>query len=175
MKIFLSSAVNKIDAKGRISIPASFRNVLEFQWYSGVYLFPSFTSSAIDGGGLELINQISESVERMQLFAEETDALSTALFADTYSLSYDQDGRISLPESLIEHANLKDKAIFVGQGRKFQVWNPYHFKEFKEKVRAKALENRNLIGPVENNRMKAEEIDWWIMFLLINLLWLMKF
>ena len=159
MKIFLSSAVNKIDAKGRISIPASFRNVLEFQGYSGVYLFPSFTSSAIDGGGLELINQISESVERMQLFAEETDALSTALFAETYNLSYDQDGRISLPESLIEHANLKDKAIFVGQGRKFQVWNPYHFQEFKEKVRAKALEHRNLIGPVENNRMKAEEID----------------
>ena len=60
MKIFLSSAVNKIDAKGRISIPASFRNVLEFQGYSGVYLFPSFTSNAIDGGGLELINQISE-------------------------------------------------------------------------------------------------------------------
>ena len=95
----------------------------------------------------------------MQLFAEETDALSTALFADTYNLSYDQDGRISLPESLIEHANLKDKAIFVGQGRKFQVWNPCHFEEFKEKVRAKALEHRNLIGPVENNRMKAEEID----------------
>ena len=93
----MSSAVNKIDSKGRVSIPAPFRSVLEFQGYPGVYLFPSFTSNAIDGGGQELIDQISLSVEKMQLFAEETDALSTALFSDTYSLSYDQDGRISLP------------------------------------------------------------------------------
>jgi len=169
LKIFLSSAVNKIDAKGRISIPASFRTVLEFQGYPGVYLFPSFTSKSIDGGGLELINQISESVERMQLFAEETDALSTSLFADTYNLSYDQDGRISLPESLIEHANLKNKAIFVGQGRKFQVWNPNDFEEFKEKAKVKALEHRNLIGPIGLNKVKFEEKDWWIIiFQLIN-------
>ena len=143
----MSSAINKIDSKGRISIPAPFRSVLEFQGYPGVYLFPSFTSKAVDGGGQDLIDQISSSVEKMQLFAEETDALSTALFADTYSLSYDQDGRISLPEILIEHANLSEKVIFVGQGRKFQMWNPDDFNEFKREAKIKALENRNLIGP----------------------------
>ena len=155
MKIFLSNAINKIDAKGRISIPASFRSVLEFQGYPGVYLFPSFTSNSIDGGGMELINQISKSVERMQLFAEETDALSTSLFSDTYNLTYDQDGRISLPESLIVHANLENKAIFVGQGRKFQIWNPDDFDEFKKKAKSKALEHRNLIGPVELSNEKG--------------------
>ena len=143
----MSSAINKIDSKGRISIPAPFRSALEFQGYPGVYLFPSFTSKAVDGGGQDLIDQISLSVEKMQLFAEETDALSTALFADTYSLSYDQDGRISLPEILIEHANLSEKVIFVGQGRKFQMWNPDDFNEFKREAKIKALENRNLIGP----------------------------
>ncbi len=157
MKIFLSNAINKIDAKGRISIPASFRSVLEFQGYPGVYLFPSFTSNSIDGGGMELINQISKSVERMQLFAEETDALSTSLFADTYNLTYDQDGRISLPENLIIHANLMDKAIFVGQGRKFQIWNPDDFEEFKKKAKIKALEHRNLIGPGELLDDKAKD------------------
>ena len=64
----MSSTVNKIDSKGRISIPAPFRSVLEFQGYPGVYLFPSFTSRAIDGGGQGLIDQISLSVEKMQLF-----------------------------------------------------------------------------------------------------------
>lgn len=152
----MSSTVNKIDSKGRISIPAPFRSVLEFQGYPGVYLFPSFTSRAIDGGGQELIDQISLSVEKMQLFSEETDALSTALFSDTYSLSYDQDGRISLPELLIEHANLRERVIFVGQGRKFQMWNPDDFKLFKRETKIKALENRNLIGPssidIKNNK-----------------------
>lgn len=152
----MSSTVNKIDSKGRISIPAPFRSVLEFQGYPGVYLFPSFTSRAIDGGGQELMDQISLSVEKMQLFSEETDALSTALFSDTYSLSYDQDGRISLPELLIEHANLSEHVIFVGQGRKFQMWNPDDFKLFKREAKIKALENRNLIGPsaigIKNNK-----------------------
>lgn len=152
----MSSTVNKIDSKGRISIPAPFRSVLEFQGYPGVYLFPSFTSRAIDGGGQELMDQISLSVEKMQLFSEETDALSTALFSDTYSLSYDQDGRISLPELLIEHANLRESVIFVGQGRKFQMWNPDDFKLFKREAKIKALENRNLIGPsaigIKNNK-----------------------
>jgi MraZ protein len=96
------------------------------------------------------------SVEKMQLFSEETDALSTALFSDTYSLSYDQDGRISLPELLIEHANLRERVIFVGQGRKFQMWNPDDFKLFKREAKIKALENRNLIGPssidIKNNK-----------------------
>ena len=152
----MSSTVNKIDSKGRISIPAPFRSVLEFQGYPGVYLFPSFTSRAIDGGGQELMDQISLSVEKMQLFSEETDALSTALFSDTFSLSYDQDGRISLPELLIEHANLRESVIFVGQGRKFQMWNPDDFKLFKREAKIKALENRNLIGPsaigIKNNK-----------------------
>ena len=111
LKIFISSAVNKIDSKGRVSIPAPFRSVLEFQGYPGVYLFPSFTSNAIDGGGQDLIDQISLSVEKMQLFAEETDALSTALFSDTYSLSYDQDGRISLPCLLYTSPSPRDATL----------------------------------------------------------------
>ena len=59
----------------------------------------------------------------------------------------------------MEHANLKNKAVFVGQGRKFQVWNPNDFEEFKEKANVKALEHRNLIGPVGLNKVKFEEID----------------
>ena len=159
MDLFLSTFETKIDRKGRVSIPAPFRSVLEFQGYPGVYLFPSFTSNAIDGGGQELIDQISLSVEKMQLFAEETDALSTALFSDTYSLSYDQDGRISLPEIFIDHANLSERVIFVGQGRKFQMWNPEDFNEFKRDAKIKALENRNLIGPSHIDKLSKEVLD----------------
>ncbi|MEC7734746.1 MAG: division/cell wall cluster transcriptional repressor MraZ [Pseudomonadota bacterium] len=159
MKIFLSNTENKIDSKGRVSVPSQFRSVLEYQGFAGVYLYPSFTSQSIDGGGQNLIKQISESVERMQLFAEETDALTTALFSETYQLNYDQDGRISLPENLIEHANLKDKVTFAGLGQKFQMWQPSAFQDFKNKARIKALENRDLIGPSLNftNDQKEEK------------------
>ena len=158
MNIFLSNTVNKIDSKGRVSIPSQFRSVLENQGFAGVYLYPSFTSQSIDGGGEVLINQIAESIETMKLFAEETDALATALFSETYQLNYDQDGRISLPESLINHAGLKDKVTFAGIGQKFQMWEPSAFESFKKKSRVKALQNRDLIGPVIkfSNNSKVE-------------------
>lgn len=157
MKIFMSSTINKIDSKGRVSIPSMFRSVLEYQGFPGVYIYPSFTSQAIDGGGQILIDKIAESVEKMQLFAEETDALTTALFSDTFQISYDQDGRISLPEPLIVHANLKDKVTFAGLGQKFQMWEPEAFKDFKSQARLKALENRDLIGPALNTDSKISK------------------
>ena len=130
MNIFLSNTVNKIDAKGRVSIPSQFRSVLENQGFAGVYLYPSFTTQSIDGGGESLINQIAQSIEKMQLFAEETDALATALFSETYQLNYDQDGRVSLPGSLIKHAGLKDRVTFAGIGKKLKMWNQRDLKRF---------------------------------------------
>ena len=150
MNIFLSNTVNKIDTKGRVSIPSQFRSVLENQGFAGVYLYPSFTTQSIDGGGESLINQIAQRIEKMQLFAEETDALATALFSETYQLNYDQDGRVSLPGSLIKHAGLKDRVTFAGIGQKFQMWEPSAFERFKNDARIKALQNRDLIGPSVN-------------------------
>ena len=158
MNIFLSNTVNKIDAKGRVSIPSQFRSVLENQGFAGVYLYPSFTTQSIDGGGESLINQIAQSIEKMQLFAEETDALATALFSETYQLNYDQDGRVSLPGSLIKHAELKDKVTFAGIGQKFQMWEPSAFENFKTDARIKALKNRDLIGP-SVNFSKNSQVD----------------
>ena len=86
-----------------------------------------------------------------------TDALTTALFSDTFQIPYDQDGRISLPEPLIVHANLKDKVTFAGLGQKFQMWEPEAFKEFKSQARLKALENRDLIGPSLNTDSKRSK------------------
>ena len=131
MNIFLSNTINKIDAKGRVSIPSKFRSVLENQGFAGVYLYPSFTSQSIDGGGESLINQIAQSIEKMQLFAEETDALATALFSETYQLNYDQDGRVSLPESLMMHAGLKDRVTLQVLGKNFKCGNHLPSKALK--------------------------------------------
>ena len=94
----------------------------------------------------------------MQLFAEETDALATALFSETYQLNYDQDGRVSLPGSIIKHAGLKDKVTFAGIGQKFQMWEPSAFERFKNDARIKALQNRDLIGP-SVNFSKNSQVD----------------
>ena len=66
---------------------------------------------------------------------------------------------ISLPEIFIEHANLSERVIFVGQGRKFQMWNPENFDEFKRDSKIKALEHRNLIGPSHIDNFNKEALD----------------
>ena len=111
----------------------------------GIFVYPSFTENAIEGGGHTLMNDIGAMVERLNLFAEERDALAASLFADSHHLNFDADGRVSLPAALLAHAGIEKELCFVGMGGKFQIWNPQGFADFRSKSRAMALEQRGLL------------------------------
>ena len=125
MSLFLSSYENRLDTKGRISVPASFRASLVNEKFAGVVLYRSFTSNCIEG----------LSMARMDL--------SAMLFADARPLAFDVTGRIVIPEDLLKHAGIKDKAVFVGRGNSFQIWNPEAFR----KAQDKSLQNLRATRP----------------------------
>ena len=111
MTMFMSTISGKIDAKGRVSVPSVFRSAISAQngaaqsgASQGIFVYPSFTENAIEGGGHTLMNDIGAMVERLNLFAEERDALAASLFADSHHLNFDADGRVSLPAALLAHA-----------------------------------------------------------------------
>src|SRR5262245_30583527 len=59
MDRFVSTFINKIDAKGRVSVPAPFRAVLERDGYAGgIYCYPSLDAPALDAGGQRLAENI---------------------------------------------------------------------------------------------------------------------
>ena len=58
------------------------------------------------------------------------------------NLQFDSEGRISIPSKLLEHANIKQIMLFVGQGKTFQIWEPKIFEKFKKQARKKANLNR---------------------------------
>ncbi len=124
MALFLSTTLNKLDKKGRVSVPASFRAGLVGQDFQGVVLFRSSTLPALEGFDWATMSELSKRLDHFDLFSESQDDLATAIFGDSVALSFDQDGRIVLPEVLMVHANLKDEVAFVGLGRKFQIWHP---------------------------------------------------
>lgn len=145
MDRFVSTFTNKIDAKGRVSIPAPFRSVLERDAYpGGIYCYPSLDAPALDAGGQRLADKIEALLESLPPYSDERDELSVALYGDVQVLSIDGDGRIVLPEILRLHAGLQDRVAFVGLGDKFQMWEPERFEERRKAAREKVRDHRKL-------------------------------
>jgi MraZ protein len=157
MDRFVSTFTNKIDAKGRVSIPAPFRAVLERDGYSqgsvgGIYCYPSIDAPAVDAGGERLAQKIDGLLAGLPDYSDERDELSVALYGDVQVLGIDGDGRIVLPEVLRRHADLQDHVTFVGLGDKFQMWAPQAFEERRARAREKAQEHRKLFGAGSGHR-----------------------
>ena len=56
-------------------------------------------------------------------FSASFDDEATALIARTQNLPIDENGRMRIPDAMIEHAGLKDQIVFVGKAQKFQIWD----------------------------------------------------
>ena len=158
MDRFVSTFTNKVDAKGRVSIPASFRAVLERDGYAGgIYCYPSLDAPALDAGGERLARKIDGLLSGLPDYSDERDELSVALYGDVQILSIDGDGRIVVPQALRAHAGLDSQVTFVGLGDKFQIWAPGAFEERRERAREKAQEHRKLFGAGSGHRRGGGE------------------
>ena len=133
MSLFLSSYENRLDTKGRVSVPASFRASVSGEKFAGVVLFRSFTHNCIEGMTMSRMEQMATATDKMGIFDSELDDLTAMLFADARELSFDVTGRIVIPADMLAHAGITDRAVFVGRGNSFQIWNPDAFRAAQEK------------------------------------------
>ena len=142
MGLFLSCYENRLDTKGRISVPAAFRSSLNNENFSGVVLYRSFTHNCIEGVSMSRMEKIANATDQMEMFDGELDDLSALVFADARPLLFDVTGRIIIPADLLNHANIKDSALFVGRGNSFQIWNPEDFAKTQQNSLTKLQKNR---------------------------------
>ncbi|MFV9874916.1 MAG: division/cell wall cluster transcriptional repressor MraZ [Rickettsiales endosymbiont of Dermacentor nuttalli] len=146
MALFLSSYTNKIDKKGRISVPAQFRSVLNsHSSFSGVIAYSSFINQCVEACGMERIEHINKSIDYLDPYSDERDAFATAILGGSVQLSFDPEGRICLPEELIEYAKLEDQACFVGKGLTFEIWHPNKFTIYAKEAREIAKNKRAVL------------------------------
>lgn len=125
---FVSTTVNKLDAKGRVSVPAAYRQILAQQKTACVYCFSSFVYPALEAFGEALISEFTERLNALDpFFSEDHDSQAQAVLSASRLLSFDDEGRVRLPDDFIAHAGLSDRVTFVGMGRKFQIWDPDQF------------------------------------------------
>ena len=140
--MFLSTHENRLDKKGRVSVPASFRSYLSSMGYNGVICYPSFNNRSVEVCPQSRIEKLSDSIDSLNPFEEKRDIFATSVLADSVNLQFDSEGRISISSKLLKHAKIKQTILFVGQGKTFQIWEPNLFEKFKTQARKKANLNR---------------------------------
>ena len=141
--MFLSTYENKLDKKGRVSVPASFRSYLSNLGYNGIVCFPSFNNQCIESWPQDRIEKISNTIDSLNPFEEKKDYFATSVLSESISLQFDSEGRILLSSKLLKHAKIKNSMLFVGQGKTFQIWEPAIFEKFKVSAKKKSNINRS--------------------------------
>jgi MraZ protein len=139
--VFIGRHTNKIDKKGRISVPKPFRDALG-DASASIFVFPSFKFPALEAAPRAFIEQFVANLNAAHdLFSDDQDDLASTVIENTHELAPDPEGRVILPKHFIDHAELGDEAIFVGRGTRFMIWSPKlyapHNARAVERVRAR--------------------------------------
>ena len=141
--MFLSVYENRLDKKGRVSVPASFRSHLSNLGYNGVVCYSSFNNQSIEAWPQDRIEKISNAIDALNPFEEKKDYFATSILSESINLQFDSEGRISLTPKLLKHAKIKNSMLFVGQGKTFQIWEPTAFETFRVQSRKKSNIHRS--------------------------------
>jgi MraZ protein len=128
MDRFVSNYTLRLDAKGRVSIPAPYRAVLARDAFDGLYCYPALDQPAVDAGGNALLAEIETLIARYPPYSDERDAFTLALYGTSETFKIDGEGRVILSDALKAHAGIADAVAFVGLGHKFQIWEPGRFR-----------------------------------------------
>ena len=141
--MFLSSFENKLDKKGRVSVPSTFRSHLNSMGYNGFISYPSFNHNALEACSQDRIEKLSSAIDSLNPFEEKRDYFATSVLSESENLQFDTEGRVSISEKLLQHAKITNNVLFVGLGKTFQIWEPKIFDKFKTFAKKKAFQNRS--------------------------------
>ena len=142
MDLFVSKFINKIDKKGRVSLPSSFRNVLPKTNRNEIILYKSIKTPSIEGCGVGRLKEIAKRINHLDFFSEDYDDFSTSIFSEIVTTNIDKEGRLLIPEELKLYAGIKNEAAFFGQGHFFQIWDPTQGFKNTEISRKRLLEQK---------------------------------
>lgn len=139
MAVFSGSYANKVDRKGRVSVPAPFRAVLNGQSFHGIAAFPTPNGNrSLDCCGVDWLDQLSERFASASLYQPDHDMAALVTLGAAQQLPFDGEGRVLLPAALLDHAGITDQVAFVGLGRRFQMWAPATLDSAMREARSRA-------------------------------------
>jgi len=148
MDLFVSTFVNKIDKKGRVSLPSIFRSALPKDYKNEIILSKSLRNKAIEGLSVIRVKEIASRINNLDFFSEEHEDFATSIFSEMLPTNLDKEGRFLIPEKLKDFANIKNEVTFIGQGYFFQIVNPKVAIDFQNKSRIRLNLNKKTLGKI---------------------------
>lgn len=149
MDRFVSNTINRVDKKGRVSIPAAFRAVLDGQ--SKLHTILSVEHPVAEAGGPQFIEMNMQRLAQMDPFSEAYEVWSFCMVGDADELRIDPEGRIMLTDHIRDHTGIGEEVAFVGRGPFFQMWEPSKFRAYREMAREKVRLMRRELGASRNS------------------------
>lgn len=143
--LFMDTITNKVDAKGRVSLPSDYRAIVK-ELSTEIVCYRSLSAPCIEGCLEDTLDKLATEIENStDFFSETQDNLTNLIFGDAKRFPFDSTGRIVLTDKLLQHAGITDAAVFVGKGRKFQIWSPENWAREEARIRAEVLKNRPVL------------------------------
>jgi MraZ protein len=127
--MFLGQYQHNLDNKGRLTIPARYRELLE----EGAYLTQGFDRNLMVMT-VAAFEAFSQRVRGMSITDSKARLLKRLLFSSGERVEVDKAGRILIPQFLRQAADLDGEAVVVGVGDYFEIWSPEHWKEQAAKL-----------------------------------------
>ena len=154
MELFVSTFVNKIDKKGRVSFPSIFRNALPKDYKNEIILYKSLRQNSIEGCSVKRINEIADRINNLDLFSEDEEDFSTSIFSEIIPTNLDKEGRFVIPESLKKFTNITNEATFIGQGYYFQILEPIKAKQKQINSRKRLVDEKKSLSAILNEKKR---------------------
>ncbi len=134
---FRGESQHKVDTKGRVSIPALFRRVLEAgdpDYTEGlnpnlVIVYGDHRRNYLECYTIEAIDEVDEQIAKLPRGSVERRMLERLFNGQSFPTSVDETGRLVLPAKLRQKIGLEKEAFFMATGDTFQIWNPETFEE----------------------------------------------
>jgi len=148
MELFVSTFVNKIDKKGRVSLPSIFRTALPKNYKNEIILSKSLRNKTIEGLSVLRVKEIASRINNLDFFSDEHEDFTTSIFSEMLPTNLDKEGRFQIPEKLKIFANIKNEVAFIGQGYFFQIVNPEVAQELQSKSRTRLNLNKKTLSRI---------------------------
>lgn len=143
---FKGESLNKVDSKGRVSIPAAFRRVLQQGdptsgdgKPAGIVIVYGLPDPYLECYTIEAMEDVDARIARLPRGSRKRQALESIFSRQAHQTLVDEGGRLVLPPKCREKLGLDGNAYFAAAGDTFQIWNPETFEAHDSDALIEAL------------------------------------
>ncbi len=137
MAVFFGTHAMKVDGKGRVSMPAAFRDALHASGDPSAVLMPADGAPVIEGCDHAFVEDLVKRAYTPGAMSEARREQVLLVLGEMVKLSLDPEGRFVFPSALRGHAGVEDTAVFVGRGRIFEIWHPAKHEAARTETKSK--------------------------------------